>query len=260
MTRNVRLTRSLALVRVRRQLEQESFPRIQMGLIVSLTGASGWLCSFLLLLAGVETMVLRYPLALAGAYLFFLFLLWLWLRTQAGDHADASDVVDAAADVADLLPVRGTGLQGLPIRTGGGGNFGGGGASASFDDAGASLADSGPLKAVGEAAGSAFDADELAIPLLAIALAVGLALASLYVVYLAPALFAELLFDGVLSYTLYRNLRRSDSRHWLATAVRKTALPFALTAVFLAGVGAAITAYAPGARSIGEAMQQAQGK
>ncbi len=149
----------------------------------------------------------------------------------------------------------------IPIRTGGGGNFGGGGASASFDDAGASsLADSGPLKAVGEAAGSAFDADELAIPLLAIALAVGLALASLYVVYLAPALFAELLFDGVLSYTLYRNLRRSDSSHWLATAVRKTALPFALTAVFLAIVGAAITGYAPGARSVGEAMQQVQSR
>ena len=66
MTRNIRLTRSLALVRVRRQLEEQSFPRIQMGLIVSLTGASGWLCSFLLLLlAGIESMALRYPLALS---------------------------------------------------------------------------------------------------------------------------------------------------------------------------------------------------
>jgi hypothetical protein len=48
--------------------------------------------------------------------------------------------------------------------------------------------------------GGAFDADELAIPLIALVLAIGLALASLYVVYMAPVLFAERLFDGVLSY------------------------------------------------------------
>ena len=74
----------------------------------------------------------------------------------------------------------------------------------------------------------------------------------------AFALTAVLVLISLTGYTLYRNLRRSDSRHWLATAVRKTAVPFALTAVFLAIVGTAITAYAPGARTIGEALQQAQ--
>ena len=101
------------------------------------------------------------------------------------------------------------------------------------------------------------DVGELAIPLLAIAMAVGMALASLYVVYLAPSLFAEVLFDGVLSYGLYRRLRQLESRHWLETAVRKTALPFVLTAVFLCIVGAALTAFAPGAHSLAEALQQA---
>jgi len=73
-------------------------------------------------------------------------------------------------------------------------------------------------------------------------------------VYLAPALFAELLFDGVLSYTLYRRLRTADSAHWLTTAFRRTIVPFALTALFLAIVGAAMGAWAPGAHTLGAVL------
>ena len=69
---------------------------------------------------------------------------------------------------------------------------------------------------------------------------------------LAPGLFAEILFDGALSYTLYRRLRRRDSPHRLSTAFGQTAWPFGITAVFLMLVGAAMAAYAPGAHSIGE--------
>jgi hypothetical protein len=101
------------------------------------------------------------------------------------------------------------------------------------------------------------DADELAIPLLAVFLAVGLALASFYVIYIAPALLAEVLVDGALSYALYRYIRGDDPAHWLATAVRRTILPFLATAVFLAIVGATMSAYAPGARSIGEVVHRA---
>jgi hypothetical protein len=72
---------------------------------------------------------------------------------------------------------------------------------------------------------------------------------------MAPALFAELLFDGVLSVVLYRHLR-GDPQHWLQTAVKRTALPFALTALFLALVGAGLSAYAPGARTLGDAIHQ----
>lgn len=252
MARNIRITRSLAIVRLQRQLERKSYPRLQMGFIVALTGAAGWLCSFLLLHTGVNSMALRYPLALGGAYVAFLFLLWVWLRTSASDYADLPDLTD-------LVP-RGSGGPLPSMASGGGGDFGGGGASGSFggptwDDAAMEApSEPGVLSAVGDAAGSSFDADELAIPLIAIALAVGLALASLYVVYLAPALFAELLFDGVLSYTLYRRLRTADSQHWLGTAFRRTVLPFGLTAVFLVAVGAALGAYAPGAHSLSEAF------
>jgi hypothetical protein len=253
MPRNVHFTRSLAVLRLKRQLEQASYPRIQMGLIVSLTGAAGLLCSFVLLRAGVDTMSFRYPLALVGAYLFFLFLLWLWLRTRADDYLDLPDP-------ANLAPVRGSGGTTSPIHSWGG-DFGGGGASGSFEGSSpVSLMDSEPLPSIGDAASSAVDVDELAIPIVVLVLAIGLALASLYVVYLAPTLFAELLFDGTLSYTLYRHLRATDTRHWLTTAMRRTALPFGLTAVFLVAVGAAMAAYAPGARSIGEVMHHAHAR
>lgn len=45
-----------------------------------------------------------------------------------------------------------------------------------------------------------------------------------------------------------------DCSHWLGTAFRCTVLPFALTALFLMAVGAALGAYAPGAHSLGEAL------
>ena len=248
MSHGVRLTRSLALIRLRRRLEHESFPRIQMGLVVALTGSAGLLSSFTLLHAGVESMALRYPLALVGAYVFFLFLLWLWLRTQADDYLDLPDL-------PNLVPNPAASDPSITFSSGGGGDFGGGGASSSFDGAGtSSFSSTDATPSIGDAAASSFDMDELAIPIIAAVLAIGLAFASLYVIYLAPALFAELLFDGALSYSLYRHLRTADDGHWLSTAFRRTALPFALTAVFLVAVGAAMAAYAPGAHSIGEVI------
>jgi hypothetical protein len=82
MPRRLHLTRSHAILRLKRRLEQDAFPRIQMSLIVGLTGAAGLLFSFLMLEAGMTSMALRYPLALLAAYGVFLLLLWLWLNNQ----------------------------------------------------------------------------------------------------------------------------------------------------------------------------------
>lgn len=240
MPRRLHFTRSHAILRLKRHLEQDSFPRIQMSLIVGVTGAAGLLFSFVLLELGITSMTLRYPLALLMAYGVFLLLLWLWLRTKAEDYVDIPDFSGSGSSGSgDCTPAFG-----------GGGHFGGGGASGSFDMPAGS--DSSPLS---DAVGAVGDADELAIPLLAIVFAVGLALASFYVVYVAPMLFAELLVDGALSYALYRRIKAADSPHWLESAVRRTALPFLLTGVFVSATGAAMTAYAPGAHSIGQVVQ-----
>ena len=60
---------------------------------------------------------------------------------------------------------------------------------------------------------------------------------------------------GALSYALYRKIKATDSPHWLESAVRRTALPFVLTGVFVSITGAAMAAYAPGAHSIGQVIQ-----
>lgn len=241
---------------MRRKLEQQSFPRLQMTLIAALTGGFGLLSSFLLLHQGMDSMVLRYPLAVACAYAMFLFLIWLWLRVNASDYFDAPDLSGSTPSVG--------GNGGVPMRSGGGGDFGGGGASGSFDDASPLVVDTpSPLSSLGESFGSVADADEVAVPVVAVAmaaaLAVGLAFASLYVIYIAPMLLAEVLVDGALSFALYRYIRGHDPEHWLATAIRRTIVPFITTGVFMAIVGAAMSAYAPGARSIGEVLHQIAG-
>jgi hypothetical protein len=250
MRKTVHLTRSLAVLNYKRQLERDSFPRLQMSLIVGVTGGAGLLVSFLLLQSGMGSMALRYPFALAVAYLVFLLLLWAWLRAKEDDFTDIPGLSDA-------VPNFNGGGYSTPFQSGGGGDFGGGGASGSFDGTASqsfAVGNDSAGDSIGEALGSVGDADELAIPIIAIVFALGMAVASLYVVYLAPTLFAELLVDGVLSYTLYRHLHKVETHFWLSTAFKRTVFPFLLTAIFLAIMGAAMAHYAPGARSIGDVI------
>lgn len=213
MPRRLHLTRSHAILRIKRRLEHDGFPGMQMSLIVGLTGAAGLLFSFLMLTAGVTSMALRYPLVLLLAYGVFIVLLWLWLRTKAEDYVDIPDFSGSVPSGSS---------DSVCTFEGGGGSFGRGGASGSFDGPVSFVPlESDSASPLAEATSAVGDADELAIPLLVILFALGLALASLYVVYAAPMLFAELLVDGALSYALYRRIKTADSPHWLESVVRR---------------------------------------
>lgn len=239
------ITRAMAVQRMRARLLRDSFPRVQMFILVSLTGLAGFIASAAMLAAGIDTMAVRYTLAMGVAYIVFLLLLWLWLRTSAGDYLDA-------------VPVEGSGGganagDGASAFAGGGGSFDGGGASAHVEfgsDAGDGAVDAivdKPLAAVGEA-------DETAIPLVVILLALGIALSSLFVVWSAPILFAEILVDALLAAGLYRRLRVLAPRHWMLAALRRTIIPFVLTTATVAAAGWGMQAYAPEARSLGEVL------
>ncbi len=234
--------------RIRNDLERGGFPRLQMFLLVGLTGATGFTASYLFLQAGLTAMWLRYLAAFGVAYLGFLLLLWLWLRTRAEDYADSPDISPSASDTSssDAFP---------SAYSGNGGEFSGGGASGSFDGPIPMEADSGPAS---DALASVSEAEEFAIPLVVIILVGSLLLSSFYMVYSAPMLFAELLVDGVLSARLYRKLRGLETRHWLETALRRTAWPFAFTATIAASAGWGMAQYAPEAHSLGEFMVHAK--
>ena len=217
-------------------------------LLVALTGGAGLGASLLLLRAGLSTMWVRYLVAFGIAYLVFLMLLWLWLRTRTEDYADFPDL---SAD----LPSPTEPADPCTCYAGRGGDFGGGGAHGSFDGQALEM----PLSndtadPVSEALASTGEAEELAAPLIVLVLLGALLLSSLLMIYSAPSLFAELLVDGVLSASLYRRLRGLETRHWLETALHRTARPFMLAATIVAVSGWAMALYVPEAHSLGEVL------
>lgn len=236
-------TRAMAIQLMRTRLLHEGFPRLQMFILVSLTGLAGFAASAAMLAAGVDTMALRYTLAMGVAYLAFLLLLWLWLRTSAADYLDVMPYAGSDGDAS----AKDTGDD----FTGGGGSFDGGGASANVDfgaqDSAIDAIADNPLEVVSEA-------DETTIPLVVILLAVGIALSSLFVIWSAPILFAEILVDALLAAGLYRRLRVLEPQHWMLAALRRTIIPFVLTTLTVAAAGWGMQAYAPEARSLGEVL------
>jgi hypothetical protein len=222
--------------RLRRELEHRGYPRLQMLLLVSLTGGAGFLASYGLLHAGMETLSWRYGLSVGIAYGFFLLLLWLWLRTDVDTY---DGLAETLVDVAEAVEPR------------------------AGDHKHCREATSEPLVELPDVpglpeGGALPDADELTIPLgallLVVSIVVTVLVASVSIVYSAPVLFAELLLDGVLAASLYRRLRHLDSRHWLQSAVRRTFVPFAITALLIMTAGWALSIYAPTARSLGEVL------
>lgn len=230
--------------RLRSRIERDGFPRLQMLLIVAITGAAGFLASYSLLRAGLTAMGLRYACALGIAYLVFLFLLWLWLRTSASDYTDIPDVSGFFS-----------GPNGKQACTPSCNEAGAPSTTCDAADTGMPLGDGG---AVSDALGAAAEADEFAIPLVVLVLLAALLFSSFFVIYSAPVLFAELMLDGVLAATLYRRLRGLETRHWLETAVRRTATPFIVTTLFVAGSGWGMQTYAPEAHSIGDVIAHAK--
>ncbi|HEX8291855.1 MAG TPA: hypothetical protein VF570_08880 [Pyrinomonadaceae bacterium] len=260
--------------RVRRLLLRRALPRVQMSLILAATGAAGFVASFLMLHLGVWRMWVRYPLAVLFAYAVFIVLLRVWLflhgRGLRGRTTDLDlNAADIAADIAgDAFRRAGD----APGTFGGGGDFGGGGVGGSWGegvsaglhnaphayDAGGVTSGGGGGGGGGWLSGLDFDLDSegCVFFLLALALVVAGVCASLYVVYAAPLLLAEILVEGVLLSGLYRGMKRAGGGgDWLGAALRRTWLPVLLTLLTFAAAGYLLQRAAPRARSIGEAFR-----
>lgn len=214
--------------RYRRLIERLHSPRLAMALIAALTAATGLLASYLLLWAGLTSMPLRYPLAVAVAYLAFLFFLWCWLHWDRRDDDANEDAADLALDIADHSGA--STYEPVSVH------------DTSAPDAGLDLPDG-----------------EGAIVGLVIVAAVALSaaiFAAFSIISVAPVLFAELLVDVALAGGLYRHVRGIDrERYWLKTALARTFWRFAGVAALAAAAGWTIGFLVPGADSVGDLLR-----
>ena len=268
-------SRQELIEKVRGRLERHSLPRLQMSILLALTGATGFLSSFILLKLGVDSMALRYPVAVALAYGVFLLLLRIWLRLQRDgwESVDIPDVVDLGEAVVDGA---GSLVRGAGRFAGRGGNFGGAGSSADFDGPPVALAMHPPapapaVRAVPKSGGGSggskgggggfnfgFDLDEggLLVLVAVFVIAVATMGAVIWILWTAPALLAEVLVDGLVLTGLYRRLKNApEPEYWLTSAIRRTWIPAVVVALLFSFAGYLLQQAVPEARSIGPAWE-----
>jgi len=207
-------------------LEQHSFPRLTLSLILILTGLAGLGISMALLHLGLLAMWIRYPIAVVGAYSFFLLLMRLWVSFE-GRRFDPGKLARLSSGRDSIVAISGTRRKG----------------------------ESWPnwLDRL-----NPFDIpfDEGCLPALLAGIVMAL-LALLAIALLsAPALFAEVFIDAFLTGILYRRLRSAASEHWLGACLQRTWFFVLLTATLLGLAGFVIELMAPGAVSLGSALQQ----
>lgn len=245
------MSRSSEHKRIQQALERFHSPRLQMALIVFLTGIIGFFSSVMLLHADLDAMWIRYPLSIGLAYCAFLLLLWCWLRLRGKNFDSSFDLPSnqsSGSSNSDCVPT-------LDSLAPGGGNFGRGGASGSFGDGSAigsdNVADAGDVSSGLPDVSGGLDFGEFAVVLVVIVAIIGAVWAALGIVTEAPSFLADVILDAALAGGLYRRLRGVESDHWLETAVRRTVWRFAMVAFLFSLAGVAMHLYSPKAISIG---------
>lgn len=221
--------RARATTALRRYFEERSYPRTILTLLLLLAGAAGFLVSAGLLRVGVYHMSVRYPVAVLAGYGVLLGLVRGWVELEKGAFDPDDPAIKAALAGEQTHPKRhyepsGRWWDWLDI--------------ANFDMS---------------------DGDEGCIPLLLAGALVILFAAVLATIIGAPALIAEVFLDAFLVTVLYRRLRIAEKEHWLGTAIRKTWGVALVTAGALALIGWILEQLAPGAHSIGRAIERLSG-
>lgn len=265
--------------------------RLHMTLILLATGLSGLLTTRLLLAAGVESIVIRYPLAVLFSYLVFFCLIKLWLKYLTVSHTQ--QVREKKSSLGDTLsnigfPSGGGGSGGSFSGSGGhfaggGGQFSGGGASGVFDDMGAVIAEgagnaftetagNAALEhggnalgdvvgdVAGDAVGGVLDGEGGLVAMVVLAVigaVVAIVLgAGIYMIYEAPYILSEAAFEVVLAASLVRSSRRMNDPDWIGSVFRTTRIPFGIS-LLVSWVGAlVIHAYCPEVTRISELVRR----
>ncbi|MGE0102091.1 MAG: hypothetical protein AB7H86_06950 [Blastocatellales bacterium] len=267
----------LTMPKFRQRLLARYFVRLHMTLILGAVVLSGVITSKLLLLAGLRSMAIRYPIAVLLAYLVFFVLIRLWLWYVGISPQARESTADSGGFIPDISPgidigSRGTGWGGF-----GGGTSGGGGASDSWGESASewlsstepppsaspgsfSLGGSGSSSGKGSG-GSLFDldlGDDGCLPIIVMILLAALILlifgSAAWLIYQAPAIFAEAAFEAALASGLIRASKGIDSPDWKGSILKATWLPFVLVLVMSIALGWTVNEFCPDAATIREAF------
>lgn len=258
--------------------------RLHMTCILMATGLSGLLTTRGLLAAGVEDIVIRYPLAVFFSYLIFFLLIKLWLTYLAiAPVRQVKEQRSLLGDVLSKIRFPSGGGSGSFSRSGGsfvggGGQFSGGGASGTFAQVGAIIT-GGPGNAAaettgnalseaagnaaGDAAGGLLDGEGGVVAMVVLAVlgaVVAVVLgAGIYMIYDAPFILSEAAFQVVLAASLAKSSRTMNEPDWIGSVFRTTWKPFGIS-LLVAWFGAlVIHAYYPEVTRISELVRRLLG-
>jgi hypothetical protein len=197
---------------------RRSFPRLMLSLVLILTGLAGFGLSYGLLRLGLTEMGLRYPMAVIGAYGVFLGLIRIWVEIEKR-HFDPDDPrLQRALSSEDGAPAKQT-------------------SSSSW------------LDWLDVPTGS-LDLDEGCLPAVLVMAVVGLVGLLVFAIVGAPVFL-----DAFLAAVLYRRLKVAAQGHWLGTAIGRTWMVVALTALLLGIGGWTLGMLAPGSQTLGQAIE-----
>jgi hypothetical protein len=251
-TKSAMLTsRSSALKQIEGRLRTFATPRLDAIIVALLCAIAGGLIGYGLRVAGMESMAVRYPLAVALTYPLFLGLLWLWSQEPW---------ISRNVDFPSNWP--GGNSSPSPTYQGGGGDFGGGGASGSWDDAPGFAGEivEGTLEASASAEELAPVVFVAGVVIGTMVLLCGMAVGVVSFVWGAPGLLAELVLDAGTAGALYCFTRNATRRPWLEAASRRTAPAFIGLACVLGLAGFLLQLSAPDAVTMGEAIAMMRGR
>jgi hypothetical protein len=249
------------------------FVRLHMALMLSVVVLSGVLASRLLHAAGVQWLVVRYPMAVAFSYLVFFGLVRLWLAYAVRVRRNRQwpngtiDFVDDRSSGGTSIGSSGGSFNfspgGSSHVSGGGGKFGGGGASASFDDGGGAPArmvavpGSAPSGSSAKGSGGSFDLDDdgLIILVVFIIAVAGIFGAGLFLVLHAPVILSEAAFQAAMAAGLVKMSRDVHEEGWMESVFKATRIPFLVSLAGAIAFGGVALRYCPHGTTLSEVFQ-----
>ena len=240
-------------------LQRRHALRLHGWVIGSITLLVTWGVSHLQMVAGVESLALRYLVSLGVGYLAYLVVVRLWAAWLLGR---GTGVVDNSVDLVDVAtsidwPTGGAAPSRLPLpSSGGGGDFAGAGASGDFV-----AGDSGLLGDVAggalEAAASADEGAIVVVPVVAIFL-IGVAIlfgaGALALLYFGWEVLLTVAVELAFSVSTARAFVGVEREGWLSAVVRLTWKPLLGAVVCAVLLGATLDHFMPQAQSLPEAL------